>query len=379
MSDLVPKGAEGGENEGLSEAQEAKLGKRLSHTCKSLIVLLCLGSLFAAFQDEWRATAMALLWALACLAIGYVAGFLFAVPRAPKSLIRPRPDDASEAIHTAASTASHGFNGLGINTNLEEISDWLTKIMVGLGLVQFRSIPRYVREIGEYVADGLGKESGSAASGLVLYFFSLGFISGYLLTRMFFSPAFLLADRATRGGIKDEKAREIASSAKAEIKVDSDVETAITALRQAPRQLGRIDQLINLLEEHRKRFPLKRKLNIVLARLYAEGKGELDKSIEVLNQFVKIKRKARELDEDLADALWNVACNYSSKLDGADADRRKDIGAKALKALKQSLELVPSYAKDVVTDPDLEPLRNAPEFADAVRNLLNSTNTNDRS
>jgi hypothetical protein len=313
---------------------------------------------------------------LACLAIGYVAGFLFAVPRVPKSSISTRPDDASEASHTAASTASHGFHRLGINTNLEEISDWLTKIMVGLGLVQLRSIPRYVREIGEYVGDGLGKDSGSAASGLVLYFFSLGFISGYLLTRMFFSPAFLLADRATRGGVKDEKAREIASSAKAEIIVDSDVQTAIGALMQAPLQVGRIDQLINLLEEHRKKFPLKRKLNIVLARLYAEGKGELDKSIEVLNQFVEIKRTARELDEDLADALWNIACNYSSKLGGADGSGRKEIGAKALKALKQSLELVPSYAKDVETDPDLKPLRDATDFADAVRNLLSSTNTN---
>jgi hypothetical protein len=47
-------------------------------------------------------------------------------------------------------SADHGAEDCGdspflINTSQEEISDWLTKIIIGLGLVQF-SDPHYVSE-----------------------------------------------------------------------------------------------------------------------------------------------------------------------------------------------------------------------------------------
>jgi hypothetical protein len=96
-------------------------------------------------------------------------------------------------------------------SHLEEISDWLTKILVGLGHVELRSLPTYIERAGYYVAQGLGANQQSIASGLILYFLGLGFLCGYLLTRMFTGPAFRLANEATTVGL--EKAVKIAESA----------------------------------------------------------------------------------------------------------------------------------------------------------------------
>jgi hypothetical protein len=57
--------------------------------------------------------------AIASAATGYLLGFLFGISRSLQG------GDSSESN-------SQSFPG---NTNLEQISDWLTKILVGVGLV----------------------------------------------------------------------------------------------------------------------------------------------------------------------------------------------------------------------------------------------------
>jgi hypothetical protein len=69
--------------------------------------------------------------AAGCVAFGCGIGFLFGIPRAQK--IKP-PDGNTDA-------SSNGYNE---NTNLEEISDWLTKIILGLTLVELKPILAHV-------------------------------------------------------------------------------------------------------------------------------------------------------------------------------------------------------------------------------------------
>src|ERR1700730_13401118 len=69
--------------------------------------------------DYW---VIATLCSSACMALGWAVGFLFGVPRVGS---------------TPASTR--------INTNLEQISDWLTKILVGVGLTQLHKLPTALR------------------------------------------------------------------------------------------------------------------------------------------------------------------------------------------------------------------------------------------
>ncbi len=64
------------------------------------------------------------LWALAYCAAGFLVGFLFGIPRVLQGedvLPGQQPEYRQR-----------------VNTNLEQISDWLTKIIVGLGLVELR-------------------------------------------------------------------------------------------------------------------------------------------------------------------------------------------------------------------------------------------------
>jgi len=43
--------------------------------------------------------------------------------------------------------SANGQPGYSGNTNLEQISDWLTKILVGVGLTQLREIPGQVQRL----------------------------------------------------------------------------------------------------------------------------------------------------------------------------------------------------------------------------------------
>ena len=137
----------------------------------------------------------AVLWGMAALGAGFVVGFLFAVPR----------------VSELGSAAR-----LKINNNLVEVSDWLTKIIVGLGLIHLSRLPGYLERAGYYVGRGLRAGVASPvpeqfAAGLLLYFAVLGFLAGYLVTRLALGPAFRLADKLTTGEIESLIAAEVES------------------------------------------------------------------------------------------------------------------------------------------------------------------------
>jgi hypothetical protein len=359
--------------EGLSEDDQRRLRNNLSVTCWTLAALLTIGLAFTILEVPSHFSA-ALLWALASLATGSIGGFLFAIPRVPRSSTvasKSQADSAgsSEDVREAKVTIERGF-GLGINTNLEEISDWLTKILVGVGLIQLRSLPQNIWRIGNYVGQGLGTNQETVASGIVIYFFGLGFLGGYLLTRMFLGPAFRLADQATTSGLEQKvaQAQALAIAAQATSQaadeksaVSGDVETAVGELSKPDRPPGRIEQLIRILQRHRDSFPLERKLNIVLARLYAEGTQNYDQAIQVLQEFITKKTEASEgRDINTADAFFNIACYYSKKMEKANGELRTQLEERGFGYLKKSVELAPQNAKDILVDKDLAELSKSP-------------------
>ncbi len=101
------------------------------------------------------------------------------------------------------------------NTNMEEISDWLTKLLVGAGLVDLKAVPGRVEAASKYVAASMTisysrPESAleSIAASIIIFFVVEGFIGGYLITRVFFQIAFLRSDEILKhtGTAQDEKA-----------------------------------------------------------------------------------------------------------------------------------------------------------------------------
>jgi hypothetical protein len=72
------------------------------------------------------------------------------------------------------------------NSNLVEVSDWLTKIIVGLGLTQLGSIPGDFQRLVDYTRTALGSSpsAGSLVGALIVTYAVAGFMLTYLFTRI---------------------------------------------------------------------------------------------------------------------------------------------------------------------------------------------------
>jgi hypothetical protein len=121
-------------------------------------------------------------------------GFIFGVPytKDPTSNQKsaegaPRGDDADEG-----SAPSYRPN-----TSLEQISDWLTKMLVGVGLVEIKDLPGPLQRLVQFLANGLG--GGMRAEAFVLtmlvFFAVCGFLFGFLWARLYLRRWLSAADR----------------------------------------------------------------------------------------------------------------------------------------------------------------------------------------
>jgi hypothetical protein len=114
--------------------------------------------------------------ALASLLVGGLLGFLFGIPRSKQA----------QNISPGASPQAKYAD----NTNLEDISDWLTKIIVGVSLIQFNTIQKYFDTICNNLSaaykPGLDSKLAYAYSGALIAFFLLaGFLAVYLWARTY--------------------------------------------------------------------------------------------------------------------------------------------------------------------------------------------------
>jgi hypothetical protein len=121
---------------------------------------------------RWIVFGTALAIASAAALVGGVVGFLFGIPLTSKQ-------------RTAAANGSQYET----NTNLEQVSDWLTKIIVGVGLVQLgRALPALTR-LAKSLNDPLGGTpyGGTFGLGLTTFYALLGFLFLYLWSRTDFT------------------------------------------------------------------------------------------------------------------------------------------------------------------------------------------------
>ncbi|MCX4525585.1 MULTISPECIES: tetratricopeptide repeat protein [unclassified Streptomyces] len=131
----------------------------------------------------------------ATLAVGLLLGFLFGLPRTV--------EDSGAPPATGDARTGDPWPVYRSNTNLEQISDWLTKILVGVGLIQLVRIPEAARSLAHWLTPSLGSvpSSGAFAMGIVVYNLVAGFLIGYLVTRLRMARALSSADAE----IRDEK------------------------------------------------------------------------------------------------------------------------------------------------------------------------------
>jgi hypothetical protein len=169
--------------------------------CVAILVFASQGKAWA----EYARTVAGLAMIAGCAwSVSALVGFLFGIPRTLSLPAAGLAGEESPAV--AAGAARRSAPGrtpyevhYRVNTNLEQISDWLTKILVGVGLAELHRLPGALRDGSDYFAGALGAQAPAEFSAFVLallvYFSVVGFMTGYLGTRVLLAPLFKLADK----------------------------------------------------------------------------------------------------------------------------------------------------------------------------------------
>ena len=120
-----------------------------------------------------------MLTAAAALLSGCLIGFLFGVPRVVSSgQARLDPNDPSSDYAPSS--------------NLSEVSDWLTKLLLGAGLVQLTRLGVPIGNLINHIAGALYvtpayEEAAKVAAGTILFgYLAIGLLDGYVVTTVWY-------------------------------------------------------------------------------------------------------------------------------------------------------------------------------------------------
>jgi hypothetical protein len=134
---------------------------------------------FGTRGPHWNYLGTGLIAGLAAFLSGCLAGFLFGVPRAISSGQLRQQKDAAAPAYAPSS-------------NLAEVSDWLTKLLLGAGLVQLTRLGAPIGSLIDHVGSGLYRYHGDKAAaevtaGALLFALAFaGILDGYIGTTMWY-------------------------------------------------------------------------------------------------------------------------------------------------------------------------------------------------
>lgn len=212
-------------------ARSASIGLNIIVGSAVLLVLSLFISSFCSGGMTGGLTRFAtgILLALAMVSVGGFLGFLFAVPRSAQSEDKSRYQT---------------------NTNLEEVSDWLTKIIVGIGLVQLEPIYEFSAKLASQFGIGLGGGAiGTIFAALIgVYSIIAGFFVCYIWTRVYLTSLFRTTDPSLADRVKGLESQK---------RTDTDAQSAVRwelgrGKDQAHGDLDRLAKLISGASEQMK-------------------------------------------------------------------------------------------------------------------------------
>lgn len=158
------------------------------HLIPIITILIGIGSTLLSSinaEDFWKFFGLLLIIVLTSLLVGVFFGFLFGIPKLNKQF-NPTTDYAKK-------------NKYKPNTNLEEISDWLTKIIVGVSLTQAIKIPNYLESLAHSILAYnkclfICNYAQAIIIALIILFTILGFLIGYFYTRIYLPNLFSIME-----------------------------------------------------------------------------------------------------------------------------------------------------------------------------------------
>lgn len=130
-------------------------------------------------------------------------GFLFGIPRT--TVIDESEKSKSQYIG---------------NDNLLQVSDWITKIIIGLGLTQINEIPSFLKRISNFIIVNTHVSNQALIILIILYYSCLGFLFGYLWTRLYFIKMLHASDNDVNNDNEDTIA-QITTTTKTDITTGS--------------------------------------------------------------------------------------------------------------------------------------------------------------
>jgi hypothetical protein len=131
----------------------------------------------------------------AAAAVGAAAGFLFGLPRS-------RVVDMTTGGQAGAANPPPSTSYL-TNSNLIKVSDWLTTIIIGLGLVNLRKVPAAIEQLGAALKAPLGGMPYSATIGVSVVIGGgvAAFLLAYLWTSIRVRELLEASERESLGGV----------------------------------------------------------------------------------------------------------------------------------------------------------------------------------
>ncbi len=407
--------------DGIELSQDEKRAERDAKRARILVLwcLLCGTAalvLYSLGQTAPSGRARFLLFAVLALegaagfAFGALAGFLFGIPRSlrgqqpepkpqPPAQTNPTPNptaapgSATPSTALQPATASSGAD-YASNTNLEEISDWLTKIIVGFGLINLREIPGKLRGLAAYFSSlwscgpGCVPIPDSVSLAILIYFSVCGFFLAYLLTRLILPAAFRRAESSAAE-------KELVQAKQAKVQVKEALSDAGALSGQVKDALQQARESVSIAVEARQRvnellakpsFPftvqaralinkgsesdLTYALSLLDEAIASDPKAFIaylekgralrrlaklkNEDTQLLQQALEAATRSRELaPPDYYPAFYNMAC-YKALLGMPVAEVAAD--------LKRAIEINPKLKAGVPQDDDLKSVLDKPEI-----------------
>jgi hypothetical protein len=246
------------------------------------------------------------------------------------------------------------------NDNLVQVSDWLTKILVGAGLVQLGRAPKALSELGNALRNGFGGGPSSAGFGLavVLFYAVCGFVFLYLWSRLSLPKRLDKAETAEAvNQLKSETAQTVAAIKKGlsrpTTEPSQNQETAIDTtgpigqrveeFALAPRSMS-FDLISNLAGAGLPRSSLNQVADEIeqeLRRLLA-ATGHADAVLGSLDQMIQTIEEAANLEPGTLQAIrqfstvQNLIAQQGSAVDPTVLRDAVDSGLEIVRALRSA-------------------------------------------
>jgi hypothetical protein len=192
-----------------------------------------------------------LIWIFACLVIGAFIGFLFGIPK----ILQKQNAQNNQSVNDELKYQQQ------VNTNLTEISDWLTKIIVGLGLVNLTKIPPQLTSLAKLLSASLSTNySGTSAAtafgyGIIIGYSIMGFLYGYITTRLYLAVAFAKADQNAINSVKQDINDAKGAAQSALQKVEFAIAKPATEISQSLDVNSQLEDLMNFYNVTRRDIP----------------------------------------------------------------------------------------------------------------------------